>query len=84
MMNIVFDIIRHSRKSFFETAYLRYLTLNQDVEQYSKIWWRGNGGSYMGEVNIGDIQANEWREIMSYTDKSDVGLALYPNKRIHK
>ena len=42
--------------------------------------WRGNGGTYSGDVIIGDIQASEWRNLLEIANKSDVGIKLIPIK----
>ena len=43
-MNAVVDIARHSMKNIFEEILLLFVSLNQDVDVFSKIWWRGKGG----------------------------------------
>ena len=42
--------------------------------------WRGNGGTYSGDVIIGDIQASEWRNLLSIANKSALGIKLIPIK----
>ena len=80
-VNAVVDIVRNSLKSMYEEVILAFVSLNQDVEFFRQIWWRGNGGSYSGDVIIGDIEAAEWRNIYSIVDKSDVGIKLLPIKQ---
>ncbi|WP_347923669.1 hypothetical protein [Pontimicrobium sp. SW4] len=80
-MNAVIDIARHSMKDTFNDILLLYVSLNQDVEVFSKIWWRGNGGTYSGDVIIGDIEATDWRNILSIVEKSEVGIKLIPIKK---
>jgi hypothetical protein len=59
--------------------------LNQDPEVFSRIWWRENGCSYSGDEIIGDIEAADWRNILSIVEKSDVGIKLLPIKNyIHQ
>ena len=79
-MNSIFDVIRHTLKEFFEEAFLHYLNLNTDIENFKKIWWRGNGGSYSGEVIIGEIRAKDWQNILAMVDKSKNQLDLIPIK----
>ena len=79
-MNVVIDIVRNSVKYLFEKILLQHLKLNTNVEIFRKIWWRGNGGTYTGDIIIGDIEASEWRDILSIIEKSDVGLELIPIK----
>lgn len=79
-MNPIFDVLRHTLKEFFEEAFLHYLSLNTDVENFKKIWWRGNGGSYSGDVIIGEIHAKEWQNILELVVKSNNQLDLIPIK----
>lgn len=79
-MNPLFDVLRHSFKEFFEEAFLHYLSLNTDIENFKKIWWRGNGGVYSGDVNIGEIHAKEWQNILEIVVKSNNQLDLIPIK----
>lgn len=79
-MQIVVDLIRHSRNELFEKIFLLYISLNQNKETFSKLMWKGNGGTYAGGVIIGDIQASEWRNLLEIADKSDIGIKLIPIK----
>ena len=75
-MQIIVDLIRHSRKELFEEIFLLFISLNQDKEIFEKLMWRGNGGTYFGDVIIGDIQASEWKNLLKIVNKSDVGIKL--------
>ena len=79
-INIVVDIARHSMKEIFEEVLLLFISLSQDREMFSKIWWRGNGGSYSGDVIIADLEMADWKNIQSIIEKSDVGIKLIPIK----
>lgn len=79
-MGVIVDLIRHSKKELFEEIFLLFLSLNQDKEVFEKLLWRGNGGSYSGNVIIGDIQASEWRNLLSILNKSTLGIKLIPIK----
>ena len=79
-MNAIFDIVRHHFPSFFETAYLHYLSINIDLENFKRIYWRGNGGVYNGDTNIGELHAKEWQNIMTITEKAANQLDLIPIK----
>jgi hypothetical protein len=79
-MNSVFDVLRHSLKEFFEEAFLYYLSLNTEIDNFKKIWWRGNGGTYSGDFIIGDINAKEWQNILAMVVKSKNQLDLIPIK----
>ena len=81
-MNVVVDIVRHTRNDLYDSVLLHYISLNQSAEDFSKIWWRGNGGTYKGEVIIGDLEAADWRSILSVTDRSDIGYKLIPIKKL--
>lgn len=80
--NLVVDVARHSVKELFEDVLLLFLSLTQDVDLFSEIWWRGNGGKVVsGGVNLGDLEASEWRNILSIVEKSDMGIKLIPIKK---
>jgi len=79
-MQIIVDLIRHSRKELFEEIFLLFISLNQDREIFGRLMWRGNGGTYSGDVIIGDIQAAEWRNLFEITKKSALGIKLIPIK----
>lgn len=79
-MNPVFDVVRHALNEFFEEAFLYYLSLNTDIENFKRIWWRGNGGAYVGDVIIGEIHAKEWQNILAMVVKSNNQLDLIPIK----
>lgn len=79
-MQIIVDLIRHSRKELFEEIFLLFISLNQDREIFGRLMWRGNGGTYSGDVIIGDIQAAEWRNLLEIAKKSDLGIKLIPIK----
>lgn len=80
-MNIVVDIARHTMRELFEEILLLFLTLNQDKETFSQIWWRGNGTSGSGNVILSDIEAADWRNILSIVEKTAVGIKLLPIKQ---
>ena len=79
-MQVIVDLIRHSRKELFEEIFLLFISLNQDKEIFGKLMWRGNGGTYSGDVIIGDIQPAEWRNLLEIANKSDLGIKLIPIK----
>ena len=80
-MNIVIDIVRHSFKEIYEDIILLFLSLTQDVNLFSKVWWRGNGTSGTGNVILADIEAADWKNILFIVEKSDVGIKLIPIKK---
>ncbi|QCX38990.1 ATP-binding protein [Aureibaculum algae] len=79
-VNIVVDIVRGEMKRIFNDILIQHISLNQDVNVFSNIWWRGNGGTYSGNVIIGDIQASDWRNILSIIEKSELGIETIPIK----
>lgn len=80
-INLVVDIVRNSCKELFESVLLTYVSLNSNTEDFDKIYWRGNEGSYSGDVIIGDIEATEWHNILSIIEKSPLGIDLIPIKK---
>jgi hypothetical protein len=79
-MNAVFDVIRTIFRNIFETAFIHYLSLNAEINVFKEIYWRGNGGSYSGDVIIGEIHAKEWQGILSIVEQSKNQLDLIPIK----
>jgi hypothetical protein len=81
-MNLIVDIVRHSMREYFDELLLHYLKLNQNKDSFSSIWWRGNGGTaYSGDVNFGDIEAAEWKNIQRIVNQSEIGISLLPIKK---
>ncbi|MFA7056340.1 MAG: DNA/RNA helicase domain-containing protein [Candidatus Cloacimonadales bacterium] len=78
-MNIVIDIVRNSKKELFEQMLLFFLTLNQDLNVFSNIYWRGER-AYHGNESYGEIQALDWKDILNIVEKSEVGVKLIPIK----
>lgn len=73
-VNVILDVVRKSRKGLFEKVLGLYLSLNQNVDDFKKIHWIGTGGTYAGEVIIGDINAAKWKNLLSSIEKLDLGL----------
>ena len=80
-INVLVDIARHSMHDLVGEVLLLFITLTQDVKLFSEILWIGNGGTYSGEVIIGDINAAKWRNILSIVEKSSLGIRLLPIKQ---
>jgi hypothetical protein len=81
-MNLLINIVRHSFNELFEQMILLFLTLTQDVKLFEQIYWIGNGGTVVrGDVIFGDINAAEWRNILSIVNRSSIGISLLPIKR---
>ncbi|MFC2441577.1 MAG: hypothetical protein ACFNUO_01925, partial [Capnocytophaga ochracea] len=81
-MNFIVDIARHSMKEIFEDVLLLFISLTQDVDLFSKIYWRGNGGTVVcGDVNFGDLEASDWQNILSIVERSNLGMKLIPIKK---
>lgn len=80
-MNMIVDIVRTSMRIMFDEFLLYFISLTQDVELFGNLQWRGNGGVYSGDVIIGDIQASEWKSILSTIEKSPFGFKLIPIKK---
>src|SRR5690606_31199846 len=77
-MNIIVDIVRHSMKELFDEILLLFLSLSQDREIFSKIWWRGNRTSGSGNVILADIEMADWLNILSIVEKSSIGIKIIP------
>ena len=81
-INIVVDIVMHSMKEYYNQVLLQFISLTQDVELFSKIWWNGDGSDFVSDdVIMGDIEASEWRNILSIVEQSSLGIKLIPIKQ---
>jgi len=81
-VNLIINIIRHTMREYYEDIILLYLSLTQDKELFSKISWRESlDKTYSYDVNFGDLEASDWRNIYSIVDKSDLGIKLLPIKQ---
>lgn len=83
-VNSVIRIVRLYFSDQFESFLFLYLENNKDVEDFSQVYWRGNGGTYAGNVSIGNIQANEWLSISRMLGKVKNQLDLIPIKKYLK
>lgn len=83
-MNAIFDVLRHSKSDLFEKSILKFLSLNSDIKIFKKISWNGSGGAYHGDVNIRDIWASQWKNLLTIVEKSTIGLKLIPIKKYIK
>lgn len=86
-MEALVDISRHTMRDLYEPLILLYMRLTQDVDKFARISWRGNFTSASGDVILSDIEAADWRRILSIVEKSDLGIKildikLYINQRI--
>jgi hypothetical protein len=80
-MNMIADVLRHTKVELFEEACLYFLKLTQDIDIYKKISWIGSGESATGNESIGEKMALKWRRILEITNKLDLGLKLIPIKK---
>lgn len=80
-INEIVDITRHARKELFESILLTFIGLNQNVADFSTVQWIGSGGTYSGDVIIGDIRAASWKNVLSIVEKSDLGIKVLPIKK---
>ncbi len=80
-MNVIFDVLRHRMREFFDNAYTHYLSLNTDINTFKEIMWRGNGGSIQSaDVLFGELEANDWRKLYETTERIANTSELIPIK----
>lgn len=84
IVNLIVNIVRYSIREIFDNILLLYISLNQDPEFFAKIWWRGNGGEYNGDDISGEIEANDWKKILSIIERSEYNINLIPVKKVIK
>ncbi len=74
-MNLIVNIVKHSREELFASVLLHYISLNQDPKSFAEIYWVGKSG---------DIDPSDWKNILSIVEKSDLGIKLISIKRYMK
>lgn len=84
IVNLIVNIARYARREIYENILLLYISLNQDPDVFAKIWWRGNGGEYNGDDISGEIEANDWKKILSIIERSEYSTNLIPIKKVIK
>ena len=79
-VNIAVDVVRKSIPEIYEQVLTVFLDECQDVEIFSRIWWRGNGGMYSGDVIGADVEAADWMKIQRLVQKLPSRIELLPIK----
>ncbi|MCB9196591.1 MAG: ATP-binding protein [Flavobacteriales bacterium] len=74
----IINIVTNSKKDMLESSMITYLRHNQNLEDFFSISWIKTTTVYSGDVNIGDIRAAEWREILSLVESTDLGIKTLP------
>lgn len=82
MMDMILDVIRNSCRDLFEPALLKYLSVNQNVKQFSEIRWRSPISVGSGDVIFAEEQAENWKSILKVVERSGMGIRLIPIKRL--
>lgn len=87
IMNIVFDIINHSKKDLFEEAFKSYLDKNQSQDDFSNIDWFEHQIVYPGGANVSGIKINQWKRLYGFVNEHEKRLKLlsinrYINQKI--
>lgn len=80
-MKMVIDVVRNSRRDMFEEVLILILEHNQSLELFKKLPLRASSLVGTGHTIFGDIEANEWNEILSIVNKSKAGLGIIPIKQ---
>ncbi len=83
-INIVVDIARNTFKELYDKIILLFISLTQDKELFSKVYWCLSDGMYSGETIIGDIDVANWSHVLSVINRSKVGCKLIPIKNFVK
>ena len=80
-MQVIVDIIKHSRKELFEEIFSLFIALNQDVEIFEKLLWIDSIVLYSEDKNFGETKAQKWEKLLSIVNKSQLGSKLIPIKK---
>lgn len=79
-INIVVDIARNTFKELYDKIILLFISLTQDEDLFSKVYWCLNDGMYHGDTIIGDIDVANWSHVLSVINRSKQGYKLIPIK----
>ena len=88
-IDLIFDVIFHSRAELFEEALTTYLKENLDLDHFKQIEFVNKDTSFVGDVNIGEIEADRWSRILQITNRAQLGyksrpIRKYINERIER
>ena len=83
-INIVVDIVRNTFKELYDKIILLFISLTQNKELFSKVYWCINDGMYCGDTIIGDIDVANWSHVLSVINQSELGYKLIPIKNFVK
>jgi hypothetical protein len=81
LMNIIFDVIYHSRRHLFDRAFDAFIAKEPSLDVFSEMKWVGRQSVYRGDVIIGDIKAAEWSAILSRIEALDNNQANFAIKQ---
>jgi hypothetical protein len=80
--NIIIYIVRHTMNEYYDDFLLKFLSLTQNKDLFSKISWIDDVTmAFSRDTILSDIDASKWRNILSIVDKSDLGINLIPIKK---
>ena len=80
-MNVIVDIVRYSKNELYDKVLLYYISLNPNKQSFTEIHWRGSETTVIEDGTIGDVEAADWKKILSIVEKSDIGFKLIPIKK---
>lgn len=80
-MNIVVDIAKNSMREVYRDVLLLFISLTQDVNLFSNIYWTEQIFCYIGDDIPGYREAEEWTNILDIIQNFFSSLKLRPIKR---
>ncbi|MFF2589641.1 hypothetical protein ACFVSS_17450 [Peribacillus butanolivorans] len=80
-MNVIMDIIHNTRNEWFTYVIKTFISHNQDLKLFSKIWWLKRSRSFSGDQLTSDLEATDWRQILNIINEIDLGIKLIPIKK---
>ena len=83
-IEVIFDTIRTNVQIKHDELFLYFLSVNNDVEFFSKIDWVGNPGVQMGDVIWGELHAKRWEKVLNILNASPDQLSFIPIKSFLK
>jgi hypothetical protein len=80
-MNMIMDIIHNTRNEWFNDVIKTFVSYNQDVQLFSKIWWLKRSRSFSEDQLFSELEATDWRQILNIINEINLGIKLIPLKR---
>lgn len=77
-VNFVVDIARNTQKHLFEQILKQYILINNNPDDFKRIYWRENGASGWADQILADIEKSDWIGILKIVEDANLGVQSLP------